>query len=101
MTISPAPPQNITTLLQKQNRKLKRVLGDGNCFFRALSLFLYDTQENHQKVQDDIVAFIANHQTLFSCLLIDPDGNETMEDHLQKMKKPMVWATQMEIQAAV
>ena len=52
-------------------------------------------------MRDDIVEFIADHQTLFSAILIDPEGMETMDDHLLNMKKPMVWATQVEIQAAV
>ena len=52
-------------------------------------------------MRDDIVEFIADHQTLFSPILIDPEGMETMDDHLLNMKKPMVWATQVEIQAAV
>ena len=93
--------QDISTLLSRQNRKLKQVFGDGNCFFRALAVILYNDQNLHLKVRSDIVNFISGNKQLFEPLVIDPSGRETIDLHIQTMKKPMVWATQVELQAAV
>ena len=92
--------QDISGLLFQQHRKIKHIIGDGNCFFRALSYFLYGTQDHHLKVRNDIVQFISNHRTHFSALVINPQGEETIEHHIQNMKKPTFWASQVEIQAA-
>ena len=83
-TPSKLPSQDIRTLLYQQNRTLC-VSGDGNCFFRALSLILHNTENNHQQVRH-IVTFIADHKTLFAPLLIDRQQKQTMDDHLQDMR---------------
>ena len=67
----------------------------------VLSLILHNTQDNHQQVRKDVLTFIEDHKALFTPLLIEPNGKRSMDDHLQDMKRPRVWATQMEIQAAV
>ena len=67
----------------------------------ALSLILHNTQDSHQQVQKNVVTFIENHKALFTLLLIEPDEKPSMDEHLQDMKRPRVWATQMEIHAVV
>ena len=45
-----SPPTGYAILipfLQKQGRSIERVLGDGNCLFRALSLQLTGMQDHH------------------------------------------------------
>lgn len=97
----PQQQPDITHLLLQQNRKIKPISGDGNCFFRSLSLLLYNTEHNHPQVRKDIVQFITDHAHLFHSLLITNDRSYTLQDHVQSMKKPTVWATQLEIQATV
>ncbi len=36
---------------RKANRQTWAVLGDGNCFFRCLTLSLYGTEKNHYMVR--------------------------------------------------
>ena len=96
----PSVQQDITVLLQQQHRKIKPILGDGNCFFWSLSWFLYNNQEEHMMVRNVLVQFISDHKDHFSGLVIDPEGTETIESHITKMRKPKFWASQIEIQAA-
>ena len=98
MPIQPQP--DISALLLKQQRKTRRVTGDGNCFFRAISLFLYDTQEKHHEVRRNIVEYESQHEQLFAPLIIDPTGKQTFADHLRNVKNPTAWASQIELQAA-
>ena len=56
---------------------------------------------NIPKVRHEIIQFISDSARLFHSLLISDDRNYTLQDHLQRMKNPGVWATQLKIQAAV
>lgn len=90
----------MSALLLKQKRRVAHIRGDGNCFFRALSLFLYNTQEQHHKVRMDIAKFEAENEHQFAALLIDPTGRQTIGQHIESINKPRVWASQIELQAA-
>ena len=91
---------DITHHLLQQNRKIVRIVGDGNCFFRSLSFFLFNTQQEHLRVRKEIVEFITANTKLFDILVISADNNYTLTTHLENVRKPMVWASQVEIQAA-
>lgn len=91
---------DIASLLLEQNRKIRPIVGDGNCFFRALSFYRFGNQEQHLQVRTEIVKFISENHHLFEALVISDDNSYTLIDHLGSMKNPMVWATQVEIQAA-
>lgn len=89
---------SITDLLSRQNRKVISVLGDGNCFFRALSMIIYGSQEEHDRVRRNIVEMMKQNPEIFIALL--PPGR-TIQQHIEVMKTSRVWATQVEVQAAV
>ena len=84
----------------QQNRKIMPIAGNGNCFFRSLSLFLFDTQQEHLQVRKEIVKFITANTSLFDILVISADNNYTFTTHLKNIRKSMVWASKVEIQAA-
>jgi len=92
------PSLSITDLLSRQNRKVISVLGDGNCFFRALSMIIYGSQEEHERVRGVIVENIEQNPENFIALL---PPRRTVQQHTEVMKNSRVWATQVEIQAAV
>ena len=101
---SPVQPKkqcDITHLLLQQNRKIQPILGDGNCFFRSISFYLFNTQKEHLQVRKEIVEFISDNTHLFHFLVINENENYTLVRHLESVRKPMVWASQVEIQAAV
>ena len=97
----PKTQNDITLLLLQQNRKVHPILGDGNCFFRSLSYSIFHTQQHHLQVRKEIVEFISDHVHLFEALVISDDRTYTLLDHLASVRKPGVWASQVEIQAAV
>jgi len=67
-----------------------KVRGDGNCFFRCLSLNITGTETNHQVLRKAVVDYMKEH------------NEDLPEDYLQKSKmwKDRIWATDMEISAA-
>ena len=88
---------NISDLLARQRRKVVPILGDGNCFFRAIAHIIHKSQENHNSVRTEIVNYIHMNSAQLGQLLI---GNDTIEQHIAKMRVPGEWATQVELQAA-
>ena len=84
-------------LLSRQNRRVTPILGDGDCFFRAIAEIVYTSQDYHQKVREEIVRHIRSNATRFSHLLM---STLTIEQHTANMQVTGVWATQVEIQAA-
>ena len=95
---SPSPPTGYSVLipfLQKQGRTVDRVLGDGNCLFRALSLQLTGVQDHHMDLrrmiaqcESKIKVFQGIHATI----------NKTrFADHVQKIGKTCIWGTNLEI----
>lgn len=90
---------NISTVLQillSSGKTVKRVLPDGNCFFRSLSFCFYQTEDHHSGVRQSVVTHIKYNQNNYAPLLF----RGSMDEHIQQMAKPCVWATQVELQAA-
>ena len=72
------------------------IVGDGNCYFRALSFILHKTQERHRDVRRNIVEFLERNQEKFQQFLL----NGTFEEHVTQMRREGVWATQVELYGA-
>ena len=43
--------------IMKRDFELKNVITDGNCYYRAISLSLYGTEENHQDIRKRIIDY--------------------------------------------
>ena len=71
------------------------VAGDGNCFFRALAVILYGTQDEHARVRREVVGHIEKNSNRFSAF------TSQVKQHVDDMRKSGVWATLVEILAAV
>ena len=87
------------TALSATGREIKRMVGDGNCFFRSLSHQLFSSEEKHYTVRSTLVRFENLNKSLFSAYLM-ADNEPTIDSHVKKMSRPQVWATQVEIFAA-
>ena len=83
--------------LAKFKRK-PRVLGDGNCLFRALSAQLTGTEENHIALRKIIVEFEAKNPSNFGKKVQAAKRDFTA--HLESMQKIFVWGSDIEIEAA-
>ena len=76
-----------------------QITGDGNCFFRALSLGLTQSQEQH----DLLRSFVVNHMldaTIRGGLqrqFMDEGVASDFDDYLERMLRPGEWGTELEI----
>ena len=77
-------------------RKVHRIQGDGNCFFRALSYIMYGTEDHHASVQASIALFSELNADRFKKYCT---SSKFME-HIRCMKHEAVFATQMEAHVA-
>ena len=85
----------IIPFLQKQGRAIDRVLGDGNCLFRALSLQLTGVQDHHMALRR-IIAQCESKITVFQG--IHATINQTsFADHIKNIGKTCTWGTNLEI----
>ena len=82
--------------LRTTGRQIKRVKGDGNCYFRRISHQLFNSEEKHYSVRSTLVRFENHNRSLFSQYLMD-NNEATIDDHIQKMDRISVWATQVEV----
>ena len=77
----------------------KTISGDGNCYFRALSWCLTGSQKFHGVLRDLICNYIENPKNAAKLnSKIRPDT--TKEEHVKKMRRDRVWATEVEIFAS-
>ena len=74
--------------------------GDGNCFYRAISYQLFRTQEEDYLVRSVISQAENLNKTIFSNYLISGINKPTIEEHINTVRLPGVWATQVEVLAA-
>jgi len=75
--------------LNSQGREIDRVLGDGNCLFRALSKEISGVEDYHLHLRKAISEFEADHNLLFKPLheaVYQTDFNS----HLKNIKKQLV-----------
>ncbi|MEL7079663.1 MAG: endonuclease/exonuclease/phosphatase family protein, partial [Cyanobacteria bacterium J06582_2] len=72
---------------------------DGNCFFRCISQFLYNTQEYHKDIRKSVVQTLKNKREYYTNYI---DGN--FDDHIRFMSeingRISSWATEAEIIAS-
>lgn len=73
----------------------KIVLGDGNCFFRALSVCLSGSEESHEILRSKMCTHVTQNKALFKGLLRSP--SQSLEDYLMSMSCVGTWATEFEI----
>ena len=87
--------------LNSQGREIDRVLGDGNCLFRALSKEISGVEDYHLHLRKAISEFEADHILLFKPLheaVYQTDRG--FNSHLKNIKKQYIWGTSTEIIAA-
>ena len=74
----------------------ENIVGDGNCFFRAVSQAVCGTQKHHRKIRVAIVKHLKANGGIFR------SEYSSMEEYLTVSKMAYVgsWATEVEIQAA-
>ncbi|ESO98543.1 hypothetical protein LOTGIDRAFT_174188 [Lottia gigantea] len=69
------------------------IKGDGNCFFRCISMFLYGHEENHRGIRERIVRRMNTNPEVYQAL-IDGDFNQHIQDQLSTSGDSTTWATE-------
>ncbi|XP_062579086.1 uncharacterized protein LOC134241009 [Saccostrea cucullata] len=79
----------------------KEILGDGNCFFRAISFSLTNSEDFHNVIRNSVCEHMIENKELFQSFL--KDGVQSVESHLLStgMSREGTWATEVEIFAMV
>ena len=80
--------------LEQYAPKIRRVRGDGNCLFRALSVAVTGYETAHAKIRQ----LICSHIELFGTLDNSGDGSRYLEE--SGMSEETTWGTDIEIYAA-
>ena len=83
--------------LSLTNRKVDKVLGDGNCLFRALAKQLTGTSEEHVELRKLLMRFEEINYPKFTATLAPPI---TFAEHIKSRKQDRCWETTVEIFAA-
>ncbi|XP_062597054.1 uncharacterized protein LOC134258504 [Saccostrea cucullata] len=77
----------------------KKITGDGNCFFRAVSFSLANSEDFHYVIRNAVCEHIIENKEIFQPFL--RDGVQSVESHLSftRMSQDGSWATEVEIYA--
>ena len=90
---------NSVSLLESRLSELGRipvnVLGDGNCFFRAVSCQLYNTPEYHLYIRSLGVQHLLHHPELY----IESNFEYSWQNYMDNMARQGTWADNIIIQA--
>lgn len=71
---------------------IDKIIGDGNCLFRAVSKSLFGSENFHDQVRQDTVSFMRRNEAVFRRYI---DGD--IEKHMEDMKRLATWGTEAEI----
>ena len=87
---------SLKPFLYKQQREVDRVLGDGNCLFRALSTAISGTEDHYPHLRN---AFESDNWTILKPIH-EAIISTNFENHIKNIKKLYIWGTSTEIVAA-
>lgn len=87
--------QRLLERLQLYGLVERKVQGDGNCQFRALSDQIYHTAEHHDFIRQDIVKQLKSCPEIYEGYVSMP-----YDDYLEKMSKTGEWGDHVTLQAA-
>ena len=81
--------------LAKYQRFIDVIVGDGNCFFRAISKELFGSEKSHPDLRQILVKFTIHNPTLFQAF----DFTNNFKKHYDRMPCRNTYARQVELQA--
>ena len=78
----------------------ERIVGDGNCFFRAVSQAISGTQKYHRKIRLAVVKHLESNSVAYQGILRSEYSSMSEYLSMSRMRYVGSWATELEIQAA-
>ncbi|CAF4974012.1 unnamed protein product, partial [Rotaria sp. Silwood1] len=88
---------SLTEQLRGLNLRTITIVGDGNCFFRAISHQLFDTQAYHRRFRSDAITYITRNSAAFEFFVSGED--DTIYDYIHRMKRNYTYADHLIIMA--
>ena len=74
--------------IETANYIIKKIKKDGNCFYRALSYFYRDTEDDHNKFRNLIISYIDENKKQYIEYIADEDVDIPKEQaHKEEYKK--------------
>lgn len=73
---------------------------DGNCLFRAMSILLFGTQEQHGEIRTKVCEYLLSESARFELFLVaenDTGMEFTFADYVKNMRKPGEWGGEPEL----
>ncbi|KAK3107196.1 hypothetical protein FSP39_009103 [Pinctada imbricata] len=82
--------------VQEPQVEISQVRGDGNCFYRCVSLHLYGKDENHKEIRADIIKEIQTNPSFFK-RYVDIDIDKHVENTQRSDGSIESYATEAEL----
>jgi OTU-like cysteine protease len=76
------------TTLKKQGLEMIEQEGDGNCLFRAVSLQVYGSADNHSEVREQCMDYMAKNEEHFSNFIAASSDDEVVISHANNSVSP-------------
>ena len=91
---------SITQHNNSKSFEIHEVVGDGNCLFRAVSLYLFGTEDEHMTVRHDAVSYVRrNWKDLHEHLVITDPNLKDQRSYCYYMRQEKTYGTSVEILA--
>ncbi|CAF1381764.1 unnamed protein product [Rotaria magnacalcarata] len=74
-----------------------KIIGDGNCFFRAISHQLFGDETHHRRLRSDAISYITRNTSSFESFVSDEDTS--IYDYISRMNKNYTYADHLVIMA--
>ena len=97
-----SPGSGDTPLSRPDMRSIKKILGDGNCMFRALSRIVTGSQDQHSVIRAKIVQHMCDEAPLMLAHIVALPGFKectSVQDSVHKSKMDLLgsWGTDIEL----
>ena len=90
----------LNKLLQEKNLQSTDVGGDGNCFFRAVSVGLCGNQEQHAELRKSVAEHLRkNHITIFAAANIKLSTSDSPTNIAAALEQPDTWVDEIGVLA--
>lgn len=86
--------ERLKAQLKAKGLEVKKMLGDGNCLFRAVSTQIYGDPEWHGEIRRRVVDYMRSEKSYFAQFIV-----ENYDQYIEKLCKDGCYANNPEIQA--
>ena len=97
ITLNENQEEKIKNNLEKMHFFIKKMGGDGNCLFRAVSDQVYGNEEYHYVIREKCMDYLLIEREFFSQFI--EGGDKEFDNYINMKRKSGVWGDDIELQA--